>query len=488
MITSVPDYVERQQVRETFSRTLRFDWDFEKDQGRTEIFRMLSWPQDSHRFSYPTYVEEKSDSGEVSFRQGSAQFNLSFALTFDPKVGLKNYDNETKTRGEWEKKMVEFFQFAFQLEKEAAIKRLMDVQGYTQAAAESETERFTLTPKGIPHWVFWGKKSPVYGVQVIQDGGVISECELRPQTISPWCSYQGKPSNQLGKDPEGNWVIERGLNQLVKLTAGGNLIYPPFLSKVKITAKRTYFDKKDNYLAYEPELICNEAFMNQLPAHFHPCVWVHPEDAEAVSKYYSSENRGEPIDYRDYPDENGGLVFVAIRTGDTHAFSCVFDDDLTPELVKRIADRPSSHSYKPSTDLSLIGGFYYTDSHDNWTPISVEDSLNLITGKFDEANNPVVSVNGFETTIRYADGKLWRSPLYLRYTNKEHDPVLKNFQEIESKAKVLGLPVWSKEFEKPQVLDLKHLWEQSKAPATTHNTTQQTVSAAPQQTISVDEI
>lgn len=237
---------------------------------------------------------------------------------------------------------------------------------------------------------------------------------------------------------------------------GGNLEYTPLLCWLAITIEEgkeffnTYTKKKEKSKALKIEVIeVEKGCKGILPAAFGGCVTVHPEDMPQVRDWVKAYHKAvldfseiptEPA-YRDYPDENGEVCYVATKSVQDPVRLNVFKMGVSETLVKAISEREALYQYKPATAHSLLGGYYYATPTGARRPVALDE---IRAGYVrSEDGVAVVAVDGQERQILWLKGSLWQkkfNPLLVdaseKYAFEDSNP-----EELETLAKKLGIPV-----------------------------------------------
>jgi len=412
----------------------RFNWPI-TEVNKSVTIRIISAYQAVYRFWYPSYNFEKD-------RQANAVFNLSAGLQ-DVDGFLYEYPNSNVSRSQAEQSFINLHNEILKLRKNNLRKKLEN-GGLGAEEIEDRVKKYRLF-KRFDAFQF-GPGSKVYGCQAIIKGEVRS-VELKATTVNP--------KGNRYREPE----FEVGIRQIFSTIEDDKLVYPPFLTRIMIEAVMSkYTANKKPYLVYKPTPLVPEEFKNVLPKSFYNCIWVHPDDVEIVQNYLIAKAEPEniyrdiPIPfYRDYPDNNGTLAFVSRQNPEEiveimHIYD--IDKELTPEIVKKIAERKDSFEFDPSTQESLLGGNYVEEpTTERFLFLNNEQIAQAKTGEKDGEGNIIVDLakiglGEYKLPLREHVGKLVRSPFNPFVLNQDGDLFWPEAEEIAKMAEEFGVPVY----------------------------------------------
>ncbi len=415
----------------TRQEVYRFSWPV-SDEGRIVKLRIVSgYPKATYRFWYPSFnIEQQA--------QHTATFNLSGGLRkFEGH--LYEYDNSSTKRSEIETNFIRLHNDIVTRKKEQ-LKNKLERVGTSEDEISKRLANFQFK-------VSFGVGSTVYGCQAVVDDKEVRSVEIKATTMNP--------KRNKYRAPE----FEVGIQQIFSLVEDDKLVYPPFLTQIQIKSKLSkYTARNASYLIYIPEPVVAEEFKKILPASFRGCVWVHPDDADLVISYIKESNQIENIGknlpvpyYKDYPDENGTLIFVS-RQLDPEIVEVknIYDIDktLTQEIIEKIANRRNSFEFDPSTQESLLGGHYVEDPRTGrFIFLSNEEIEQAKTDETDEEGNIIVDLakigkGDFSASVREYTGKLVKSPFNPFFINNEGDLIWSDAEEIAELAESYGIPVY----------------------------------------------
>ncbi len=419
----------------TRQEVYRFNWPV-SDENRIVKLRIISgYPKATYRFWYPSFNIEQQE-------QCTATFNLSGGLRkFEGH--LYEYDNTSTKRSEIETNFIRLYNDIVTRKKEQLRNKLQRVG----TSEEDITKRLT----NFQFKINFGAGSTVYGCQAVVDDKEVRSVEIKATTMNPKRSRYRSPE------------FEMGIQQIFSLVENDRLVYPPFLTQIQISSKLSRYKTREGapYLIYIPEPVVAEEFKKILPASFRGCVWVHPDDADLVINYIRESNQIENIGknllvpyYKDYPDENGTLIFVS-RQPDPEIVEVknIYDIDatLTQEIIEKIANRRNSFEFDPSTQESLLGGHYVEDPRTGrFIFLSSEEIEEAKTGETDEEGSVIVNLDpigkgDFSAPVKEYIGKLVKSPFNPFFINNDGDLVWSDAEEIAELAESYGIPVYRPE-------------------------------------------
>jgi hypothetical protein len=360
--------------------------------GDTIVIKLIDKFEGSLPFSYPAYKPDYQDEGK--FLDGFAQFNMT----------LEGQSSQA------EKNMLAIFQKALENQKTAAAKRKRQ---YKLDYLESTK------PKGQ-----WGVKYEQYGCAAVASGNIVDL--------------------QTSKGQKNAIVAAR--NKAVN----GKLECTPFICNLQINIVKKVMGTGDEYKAadvsvVEPQPGCK----GLLSPHFVDCIWVHPEDFQKMQTWVQAMHKAkfdfatEPSqpDFRNYPDESGKLYYIATKSIQDPVYLNVFEHGVAPGMVKAIADRETGWLYKPATQHSLLGGYFYPLLDGTRQPVTMEEiKANFVRA---EEGKPVVNLAGEEHMLDWIVGSLYQ---------KKFNPLLEDAagklvfddckpDELVELAHQLGIPV-----------------------------------------------
>lgn len=375
----------------TAQKTIKLTGKGALDYGATLVVKLLEKVEANLPFSYPAFKPDFDDREKLV--DGFANFNLT--LEGEPSQA--------------EKSMLQIFETALRNQKQAAAKRN---RVYDLDYLESTK------PDGT-----WGKTYARYGCMVVSAGNI---CDMQ---IS---------------DGQKNALI-KARNKVVD----GKLEHTPFLCNLQIRiVEKSGFGNKYKALeinTLEPQPGCK--FL--LPASFVDCIWVHPQDFQKMQTWAKDRQEAifnfspipeQPI-FRDYPDEDGKLYYVATQSIQDPYHVNVFEHGISPDLVKAIANREEGYYHKAATQHSLLGGYFYRLSNGSRRPVSMDEiKANFVRA---EDGKAVVNLDGEERQLDWIAGSLHQ---------KKFNPMLENAagklvfddckpEELVDLAHSLGIPV-----------------------------------------------
>ena len=359
--------------------------------GDTIIVKPLDKIEASLPFSYPAYKPDYKDEGK--YLDGFAQFNM----TLD---GIPS---------QAEQAMLTLFSKALDnLKREVAKRKRQYKLDYIESTK----------PDGR-----WGKRFEQFGLTVVSAGNI---CDLQ-------MSNGQKNAFKAARDK----------------VVGNKLEYTPLLCNLQINlVEGEAFGKKIKSIeasVLEPQAGCK----GLLPASFVRCLWCHPDDFQKMQAWveayhkavFNFSTKPQAPAFRDYPDENGKLYYIATESVQDPYHVNVFDYGVSSDLVKAIASRQTGYLYKSATQHSLLGGYFYQQIDGSRRPVSMEEiKANFIRA---EDGKAVVNLDGEERQLDWIAGSLYQ---------KKFNPLLENAagklvfddckpEELVELARSLGIPV-----------------------------------------------
>ena len=417
---------ERQSV-------FRFNWPV-TEEGKSVTIRIISAYPAVYRFWYPSFNTEEN-------RQVNAVFNLSAGLQ-NVDGFLYEYPNSSANRSQAEQNFIALHNEILKLRKNR-LRQKLEAGGLGAEEIEDRVKKYRLF-KRFDAFQF-GPGSKVHGCQAVV-GSEVRSVELKATTVNP--------KGNRYREPE----FEVGIRQIFSQVENDKLVYPPFLTRIMIEGVLSKYTANNKpYLVYRPTPLVPDEFKMILPKSFYNCVWVHPDDVEIIQNYLKAKAEPEniyrdiPIPfYKDYPDENGVLVFISRQNPEeTVEVRNIYDVDkeLTPEIVKKIAERKDSFEFDPSTQESLLGGNYVEEpTTGRFLFLTNEQIAQANTGEKDGDGNVIVDLSKiglgeYKLPLREHIGKLVRSPFNPFVLNQDGDLFWPEAEEIAELAEKFGIPV-----------------------------------------------
>lgn len=220
--------------------------------------------------------------------------------------------------------------------------------------------------------------------------------------------------------------LEKGIRHFNQMVENGKLVYTPFLTRFQIAAieSKGVDNRKGgtHYKLCKPSPMTDDKFKVLLSGEFgQGCIWVHPDDLGIVQAYikkmikantegdfFAIQELVAPF-FRAYPADNGDVVFIALwHDTPPVRFNVLETEAFTPGLLEAVKAQSYVYAFDPSTNLSLLGGYYYRDQQGKL----VETTLKEIGAGFksvDEDGNALTVINGKEVLANWWSGRLWEN-------------------------------------------------------------------------------
>jgi len=379
-----------------------------EDAGKSFVIRQLSSPYEFYPFSYPSIYESKD--GEEQDGMGTIHLagNPYFTRSYKPESPIEDA-------------MIRLWWMAESKVREYLIKN-----------GDSKNEDIKKMAEGkqkarLDGWRF---QNEAQGFIWLYNGKVVLK-HMERISYDPVADAQAS-SFWKQEFPYGvKHLIENDLKLLVETleVKRGRLYYTPFISQlvatVKIAEHKTKHGKPWVISKFTP--LVPEGFENLLTDAFADCEWCHPGDVDKLTAFIDERcdriatgqdlNGIKVPEYRKWPDmASGELVYVATGFKSTeinpiriNVYEGKLAEYFQPEVVETIASQPKSTWFKPSTRLSLLGGFYYVNLNDEWIEMTQSEVKVKHTGNFVE-ESPEIDVEGVKFLVKYNEGALNRRP------------------------------------------------------------------------------
>jgi len=389
-------------------------------------------------FDYPSYSEKEGQGREIN-----GIIHLS---------GNSRWDNY-RAGSPIEDAMVKLHQMALQRYKEYRIRLAKE------PLSEEKVKRLKLD--------FWGAKPEEYGFTWLCNGKTVQ------QPVS-MVTFDPELAEKIGKKYNRKRDLEAGikdylcnnLSNLGKILPAGSFgsdkcYFTPFVSQFVLTAVEAKNKSgKDAYLVWEPKALIPKGWENRLPVEFADCLWLHPEDSGKVTSFLDelidlearkmeSSHLATP-DYRNYPNDSGELLFVSKYHKSTdldpiriNIFEGVLAEYFNAEIMETIKNQPKSSWYKPSTQLSLLGGFYYVNTSEDWITLTQQQIKGYHNGNFTD-REPELVIDGKTFIAKYNDGALNRKPLNPWRLDSDNDYIYGDSALVDwiaKQAQAFGIPL-----------------------------------------------
>lgn len=360
--------------------------------GSTIIVRPISKAKKKFPFNYPAYKPDYKEEGKML--DGYAVFNLTAGL-----------NDQITPRPPAENAMLEIFQ----AELDRLEKRLAKLG---QKLKQNSIDRWG------PN--FGQNDYAQFGMAVVEHGNVA--------VLDMYSTHY------------------KAVYDAMRLAKNGKLVFTPLICSLEVTMAEQAGKKtcKAQVQVVEPQAGC----MNLLPASFIGCTYAHPDDFQIVQEYvtksleaamWGKETPEAPV-YRDYPNDEGKIYFIATESLQEPVWMNVFEKGFPEALLPKLRDKSELWQYLPASQHSLLGGYYYDGDDGTRQPVTLEQiKANFLRS---EEGKAVINLNGQERVIGYIKGSL---------NDKKFNPYLVDTKAARSMfsdpdiiaehAKRLGIPV-----------------------------------------------
>lgn len=366
--------------------------------GSVKTIRPLSYP-DAHEVYPFNYPVKNLETGKTHTETISMQGRWFVSELVRPTIERKLLDAYSRYR-----KLIQ---------EDERLK--LEMNGLSGEALENELKKVKVD--------FFGNSSVHFACEAYYETGV-QQVELKGyfQDPSIWHGSKGK--------------INMNLAAQIGLVINDMLVHTPFVSTINFHAKHEVKTPKGNAVVWVPEYYCPKQASMQLPASFVRCAWCHPEDIEIVQKALEA---GQGVTYRDYPDENGDLVYISCNPEDDPIRVNLKDDwgiEIPEEELEQIRNRKPNYTFEPVSQLSMMGGLYIQVG-DKWVEVSQSDVESMETGEYVEGLPKINHQDYGEVQVQWREGRLWKKPVN---PYREHAP-LKYPDKLYDICVDLGIPV-----------------------------------------------
>lgn len=366
-----------------------------------------------YHFRWPTWITVKDDNGGDKTVPSSQTLNLSkpvFVVLEDGKYRL-DVTPEGRTNGEM--KILQFYASVMEIE-------------YARIAATMAGKKDDVIGKQINSYKpdNFGLDSKLYGSYCVVNNRVqpldIKSLTFNPQAVKNF------------RKPD----FEAGLLQHLTRTENGKVKNPFFLTSFVLSGMKANEQTKkgDDYAVYEPKpmnvgedtpvldaaLACQ---YNQNNRSLVPPVICHPGDKdELISYLLEIRNPSKTPDeiravkrpkYRAYPDPESGHVALISQAGtitgvEVDLWKGSRKEFFPSALLKELAIERNFYNYKPSTNLSIFGGFRIIVDGD-WIEVGKEQLKAEYAGQ--NEGKHFIKFDGKEVEVDYYHGLLQQHPL-----------------------------------------------------------------------------
>lgn len=381
--------------------------------GAEVKYRILTTPTQWMQYHYPCY-----DVAASANKRGV--FNLT------DRWYVKN-----STGSDVERNMITLDQELLERRRAAAKERMTGK--FDDTHIEKEIKKIKSPFPNVYKFAF-GEQQNAYGFQAFYNGDIVAT-HVKATSYDPLTV----------KDPE-KQEFSTGIIQLLEQAYQGKQVYTPFVSLLTLTSKQS--KKKfgaNHYLVWEPTMKVHDEYKSVLNAGY--WIFVHPGDEDIVQGFIEDLNAGrdpEVPDYRNYPNEEGDLVYMSPDHQSVKLNVVNDKTGITVEMVEKMKKAPRIFNYEPSTEHSLLGGYYYQKGSAR-VPITDTEITLAKTGNFDIQGNPEIDIKGVLYHALWLDGVLWRKPFDPEALDSNSEYAFSDEVErewLQTRAEQLGIPTY----------------------------------------------
>lgn len=364
-----------------------------------------------YRFRYPTWINIKDENGD-KLVPSSQTLNLSKPAYVILEDGQYKLDINEEGRTTGEVKLLKFYAEIMEAEYSRIASKL---KGQKEDHIGKEVNDFSLDKFGFD--------AKVYGSFCVVNNKV-QPLDIKSLTFNP-------QSVKKFRTPD----FEAGLLQHLTKVDGGKVKHPFFLTSFVLSGMKSSQKSKQGgeYAVYEPRPmnlgddtpLLDQVFACQLNkrGELVPPVICHPADKDELIAYLleirDPSKKPDEIraikrpNYKAYPDPDSGHVVLISQVGsiagvEVDLWKGSRREFFPSAMLKELASERNFYNYKPSTALSLFGGFRVIVD-DEWIEISREQLKGDYAGQ--NEGKHYLKFDGQEVEVDYYHGLLQQHPL-----------------------------------------------------------------------------